>query len=143
MRLSITVKLNRRNGKRPPRRVTWMMCKTAMLNTALTANFRLDCQYDHGNMTMSYSESTKPSGEENTMEKMISKSHFKPRALEYFREVEKTGQEIIISDRGKPVLKIVPYTEKPEQALKALRNTVVKYVDPTEPVGLEDWEALK
>ena len=77
------------------------------------------------------------------MEEMISKSQFKPRALQYFREVEKTGKEIIISDRGKPVLKIVPYTENPEEALKALRDTVAKYDDPTEPVGLEDWKALK
>ena len=77
------------------------------------------------------------------MEEMISKSQFKPRALEYFREVEKTGKELIISDRGKPVLKIVPYNENPEEALKALRDTVVKYDDPTEPVGLEDWNALK
>jgi prevent-host-death family protein len=77
------------------------------------------------------------------MEEMISKSKFKPRALEYFREVEKTGKELIISDRGKPVLKIVPYTGDPEEALKALRDTVIKYNDPTEPVGLEDWEALK
>ena len=77
------------------------------------------------------------------MEEMISKSQFKPRALEYFREVEKTGKELIISDRGKPVLKIVPNNENPEEVLKALRDTVVKYDDPTEPVGLEDWEALK
>lgn len=77
------------------------------------------------------------------MEQMISKSQFKPRALHYFREVEKTGKELIISDRGKPVLKIVPYNENPEEVLKALRGTVVKYDDPTEPVGLEDWEALK
>ena len=77
------------------------------------------------------------------MEKMISKSQFKPRALQYFREVEKTGRELIISDRGKPVLKIVPFTENPEDALKSLRNTVVKYENPTEPVGLSDWEALK
>ncbi len=77
------------------------------------------------------------------MEEMISKSQFKPRALQYFREVEKPGQELIISDRGKPVLKIVPYTENPEDALKSLRYTVVKYENPTEPVGLENWEALK
>ena len=77
------------------------------------------------------------------MEEMISKSQFKPRALHYFREIEKTGKELIISDRGKPVLKIVPYQENPEDALKALRNTVVKYEDPTQPVGLEDWEVLK
>ena len=77
------------------------------------------------------------------MENMISKSEFKPRALHYFREVEKTGKELIISDHGKPVLKIVPYVEDPEASLKALRDTVLKYEDPTEPVGLEDWEALK
>ena len=77
------------------------------------------------------------------MENMISKSQFKPRALHYFREIEKTGKELIISDHGKPVLKIVPYVEDPEEALKSLRNTVIKYNEPTEPVGLEDWEALK
>jgi antitoxin (DNA-binding transcriptional repressor) of toxin-antitoxin stability system len=77
------------------------------------------------------------------MEEIISKSQFKPRALQYFREIEKTGKTLVISDRGKPVLKIVPYVEDPEAALKALRNTVIKYEDPTEPVGLEDWEALK
>ena len=77
------------------------------------------------------------------MENMISKSQFKPRALHYFREIEKTGQELVISDHGKPVLKIVPYSENPEETLKFLRGTVVKYDDPTEPVGLEDWEALK
>jgi antitoxin (DNA-binding transcriptional repressor) of toxin-antitoxin stability system len=80
--------------------------------------------------------------EETTMEQIISKSQFKPRALQYFREIEKTGKELVISDRGKPVLKIVPYVEDPEEALKALRNTVIKYEDPTEPVGLEDWKAL-
>jgi len=42
--------------------------------------------------------------EEPAMENMISKSQFMPRALYYFREIEKTGNELIISDRGKPVL---------------------------------------
>ena len=77
------------------------------------------------------------------MEEIISKSQFKPRALQYFREIEKTGKTLVISDRGKPVLKIVPYVENPEETLKALRNTVIKYKDPTKPVGLEDREALK
>jgi len=77
------------------------------------------------------------------MDHFISKSKFKPRALEYFREVEKTGKELIISDRGKPVLKIVPYSENLLESLKMLRNSVIKYVDPTEPVGIEDWESLK
>ena len=33
------------------------------------------------------------------MENVVSKSKFKSRALEYFREVEKTGQPIIITER--------------------------------------------
>jgi len=73
----------------------------------------------------------------------VSKSKFKPHALEYFRKVEKTKNELIITDRGKPVLKIVPYTEDPSEILKALRNTVVSYDDPFAPVGLDDWESLK
>ncbi len=46
------------------------------------------------------------------MEEIISKSRFRPRALYYFREVEKTGKELIISDRGKPVLKITRYRHR-------------------------------
>ena len=77
------------------------------------------------------------------MENRVSKSKFKPRALAYFREIEKTGRELIICDHGKPVLKIVPYSANPEETLMTLRDTVIKYEDPTEPVGLDDWELLK
>jgi prevent-host-death family protein len=73
----------------------------------------------------------------------VSKSKFKARALHYFREVEKTRRPVIITDRGKPVLKLTPYSENPEDVLKELRHTVIKYENPTEPVGLDDWEALK
>jgi len=72
----------------------------------------------------------------------ISKSQFKPKALEIFREIEKTGKPLIITDRGKPVLKIAPYSEDPAESLRLLRNSVVKYTDPLEPVGLNDWDAL-
>ena len=77
------------------------------------------------------------------MENKVAKSKFKPHALQYFREVEQTGKALIITDRGKPVLKIVPYSEKPSETLRMLRNSVIKYKNPTEPVGLNDWESLK
>ena len=77
------------------------------------------------------------------MSRMVSKSRFKPRALNYFREVEQSGKEVIITDRGKPVLKLVPYTEKPDAWLKPLRGSVKKYIKPTEPVDVEHWEALR
>lgn len=77
------------------------------------------------------------------MKPKVSKSKFKPRSLEYFRQVEQTGEELIITDHGRPVLKISPYSEEPEEVLKALRNSVLKYERPTDPVGGEDWEALR
>lgn len=71
----------------------------------------------------------------------VSKSRFKTRALEYFRQVEQTGQPIVITDRGEPVLKLMPYQEDPKEALLVLRDSVVKYEAPTKPVGESDWEA--
>lgn len=76
------------------------------------------------------------------METVVSKSKLKPRILEYLREVEATHKEIIVTDRGRPVLKIVPYTDEEPDLLAEFRNSVVRYDDPTEPVGLGDWEAL-
>jgi prevent-host-death family protein len=76
------------------------------------------------------------------MNETISKSRFKARALEYFREVERSGRELVITDRGRPVVKLVPYRSEPGRALLALRESVVRYDAPTEPVGEEDWESL-
>lgn len=76
------------------------------------------------------------------MEKRVSKSQIKPRLLEYLREVQETGEPIVITDRGRPVLRVVPYIGDPEEELKALRNTVVRYERPLDPVGLEEWESL-
>ncbi len=70
------------------------------------------------------------------MDNTVSKSQFKPRALEFFREIEKTGKSLTITDRGRPVLRIIPYSEDPAESLKLLRNSVIKYQDPLEPVGL-------
>ncbi len=77
------------------------------------------------------------------MKQSISKSEFKARALYYFRQVQKTGKDLVITDRGQPVLKVVPYSEDPAQVMRDLRHSVLKYEYPTEPVALEDWESLK
>lgn len=77
------------------------------------------------------------------MGQMVSKSRFKPKALQYFRDIQKSGRELIITDHGKPVLKIVPYHEDTQVVLKELKNSVKRYDDPTEPVALDDWEALR
>jgi prevent-host-death family protein len=71
----------------------------------------------------------------------VSKSRFKAQALELFRQVERTGKPITITDRGKPVLRLVPFREDPQEAVRMLRDTVVKYRDPTRPVADSDWES--
>jgi prevent-host-death family protein len=77
------------------------------------------------------------------MAERVSKSQFKPRSLEYFRRVQETGESLVITDRGKPVLKIVPYAPAPEELLAALRDSVLRFEALLEPVGLEDWDALR
>lgn len=73
--------------------------------------------------------------------KTVPKSDFKPKSFEYFRSVETTGEEIIITDHGKPVLKISKITDLDEEILESLRHSVVRYENPTEPVAVGDWEA--
>lgn len=77
------------------------------------------------------------------MQQTISKSQFKPQVLEYLRIVEKLKKPLIITHAGKPVVKVVPYSETPKNALQTLRNTVVEYKQPTKPVAEKEWEVLK
>ncbi|TSC87391.1 MAG: hypothetical protein G01um101416_482 [Microgenomates group bacterium Gr01-1014_16] len=59
--------------------------------------------------------------------------------------VMNTTKKLAISDFGKPVVDIVPQEGKKTEVdpLLALKGKLLKYEDPFEPVGLEDWEALK
>ena len=76
------------------------------------------------------------------MPRRLSKSEFKPRALEIFREVQSSGEEVIITDKGRPVLRIVPIVEDIDALLAPLHGSVLRYDDPTEPVDVE-WEASR
>lgn len=73
----------------------------------------------------------------------ISKSRFKPRALEYFRAVQESGVPLVITEHGRPVLRIVPYRLDPRADIEALRGSILRYDDPIEPVGAADWEATR
>lgn len=76
--------------------------------------------------------------------KTLSKSRFKAKALEHLREVERSGTELVITDHGRPVAKVVPYRADPSAALRSLRGSVRKFIDPLRPaVAPEEWEALR
>lgn len=77
------------------------------------------------------------------MQSQVSKSEFKAKALELFRQVEATGDSLIVTDHGKPSLEVRRYQEKERNPRDILRGTVVAYSQPTEPVSESDWEAAQ
>ena len=46
----------------------------------------------------------------------VSKGQLKAKMLEYFRSVEQTGEELIVTDNRIPVLKVIPIKKKREVA---------------------------
>ena len=73
----------------------------------------------------------------------VSKSQFKARALEFFREIEAGEESIVITANGKPTIEIRPYRPRTGDPRNALRGSVLRYLDPTMPVGEEDWDASR
>lgn len=65
----------------------------------------------------------------------ISKGALKAKMLEYFRRVEETGEELIVTDNGRPVVKVVPIRAKLsiDEAFADARGRVVYYEDILAP----------
>jgi antitoxin (DNA-binding transcriptional repressor) of toxin-antitoxin stability system len=73
----------------------------------------------------------------------ISKSQFKARALEYFREIESSGEPVIITDHGQPTLEVRIYSPVEADPKALLKGSVTRYTDPTLPVDDDAWEAAQ
>ena len=74
----------------------------------------------------------------------VSKSRFKAQALELFRQVEASGEPLVVTDHGRPTLEVRPHRPARSDAepLEVLRGSVLRFDDPFAPVGENDWEAL-
>lgn len=77
------------------------------------------------------------------MSQTVSKSVFKPKALEYFRRIEVTGEELVITDKGQPVIRIVPFRPRARKSSASLRGSVRHYERPLDPAADGDWDVLK
>ena len=76
----------------------------------------------------------------------VAKTQFKAHALALFRQIEATGEPIVITDHGTPALEVRPYRPGPanrSDPLEHLRGTVLHYDDPFAPVADGAWEALR
>ncbi len=72
--------------------------------------------------------------------KSVSKSELKARMLELFREVQMTGETLVVTDHRRPVLQVTPYrgTRSAEEVFGALRGQVEYAEDPTAPTE-DEW----
>jgi prevent-host-death family protein len=70
----------------------------------------------------------------------VSKSALKGKMLEYFRRVEETGEELIVTDNGRPVVKVVPIRARASAAdvFGDVRGRVVYHEDVLAPTT-DEW----
>lgn len=76
------------------------------------------------------------------MQTEVSKSQFKAKALEYFRQVEASGNSVVVTDHGQPKLEVRPYQAHACNPLEMLRGSVLRFDQPTASIGEDDWAAL-
>jgi antitoxin (DNA-binding transcriptional repressor) of toxin-antitoxin stability system len=73
----------------------------------------------------------------------VSKSEFKAKALEFFRQVEASGESLIVTDHGKPAVEVRPYRGIERNPLDILRGSAMRYSNPVDPIAVGDWEAAQ
>lgn len=73
----------------------------------------------------------------------ISKSKLKAQMLKIFREIEQTGEEIIVTDHNRPVLRILPIGKNKtvEELFGTLQGKVIYNEDINAPTSGE-WSRL-
>jgi prevent-host-death family protein len=70
----------------------------------------------------------------------ISAANFKATCLELMDRVSETRTEYVVTKHGRPVAKLVPYTEPARQPLfGSMKGTVLKYERPFDPID-GDWD---
>lgn len=66
----------------------------------------------------------------------VSRTQFKARALELFRQIEASGESVIVTSKGRPVIEVRQYRTDQRSPLERLQGSVIELTDPFAPV----WE---
>ncbi|HET6443207.1 MAG TPA: type II toxin-antitoxin system prevent-host-death family antitoxin [candidate division Zixibacteria bacterium] len=77
------------------------------------------------------------------MTESISKSKLKARMLEIFRQLEASGEELVVTNHGKPVLRIIPYSQKSsvDELFGSFQGQVVYQEDIDTPT-VDEWSEV-
>jgi prevent-host-death family protein len=76
------------------------------------------------------------------MPRVIKASEFRAKCLALMDEVERTGEVIVITKRGKPVAELVPHRKSRPKLFGLLKDQLFITGDIISPIDVE-WEALK
>ncbi|MFO8043007.1 MAG: hypothetical protein R6U25_07390 [Alkalispirochaeta sp.] len=76
--------------------------------------------------------------------KTLAKSEFKARMLEIMRGIEATGEEIVVTDHGRPCIVVGPYVAKRDvrEVFGDMSGRLVLHEDPdlpTEAEWVDEW----
>jgi prevent-host-death family protein len=74
--------------------------------------------------------------------KIVKVSELKAKCLGLVADVARTGQDVVITKRGEPVARLVPYQMTPRNARGIWKGKVEIVGDIISPVDIE-WDALK
>ena len=76
------------------------------------------------------------------MSKSLKISDCKARFLSVAEEVARTGERVVVTKRGKPLVDVVPHQAKKKDAFGILKGRIKIKGDIISPIDVE-WEALK
>ena len=70
----------------------------------------------------------------------VSKSKLKTHMLQIFRQIEQSGEEIIVTDNNRPVLRILPISRKAsvEEVFSSYRDKLILHENPDIPT-IDEW----
>jgi len=70
----------------------------------------------------------------------ISKSKLKTHMLQVFRQIEQSGEEVIVTDNNRPVLRIQPIVRKPgvDEVFASYRGKVIIH-EPLDTPTTDEW----
>ena len=68
---------------------------------------------------------------------MIPAGKFKAECLAILDEVQESGESIVVTKRGKPVARVIPYSDRKAESL---RGSVTFHGDVVNPI-LDKWDA--
>ena len=70
----------------------------------------------------------------------ISAGEFKAKCLQLMDEVQARHKEIVITKRGKPIAKLVPYAEEPQTLYGCMKGSVTSHGNIIDPIE-DEWQA--